>query len=166
MAADLLACRRGSLFVEFLVYMPLLLLIWWLIMFVHDVGRAGLQTSRAVRECAWLYAADGCREVPPQCRGVELGGTRETDDAELHGRSSSFRELAADLPFLRDELERLHGEEIDVSRSTAVARPPVTGGSRIVRRRFRVMCDTERRTQELADVFDRTCRKLLGRWCP
>jgi len=165
--ASLVRDRRGSLFVEFLLYMPLLMLIWWLMLYVHDIGTTGIQTARQVRECAWLHAVGGCQRRPPQCAGANLSGVRETDDAEFHARASSFRELGADLPFLREDLEVLLGDEFDVSRTGVVEQPPFLGGEKAITRRARVMCeDRVLRKHTVERVFRATCQKILGRWCP
>jgi hypothetical protein len=159
--------RKGSLMIEFLIFMPLLLLLWWLMMHVHEIGVAGLQTARSVRECAWFNAVNGCNQVPPQCAGVRLSARRETDDADLHARASSFRQLGSALPPLASEMDDLHGDEFDATRTTPVARPPFLGGSRRISRGAQLMCeDRDLRRHTIESLFGPACRAVGGRWCP
>src|SRR5262245_45182172 len=75
---SLLAAARGAaIYVELLIVVPLIALLWMSALYVHRLGESSVKTQRHVRECAWAFAASGCREAPPGCDmtgPAQLGG--------------------------------------------------------------------------------------------
>src|SRR5690606_39092962 len=107
----------GSVFVEALVYVPFLILVWVALGDVHRVGRARFAAHAQARTCGWTFAVNGEPDATaPPCEVRE----REGAEAELTTGAAWSRLLAA-LPEVRDALPSLLGSAFDSERAGAVA---------------------------------------------
>jgi len=143
---------RGSIFVETLLFIPLLALLWTLLNYEYDINRTGMATQERARTCAWQYAARGCTGgMPAGCTIDDLG---TLDDTALRGLSmAAYATIATSLPFLAPTLASLHGEVIRATDEAVVTRPRVLGGVRHTKGSVALMCNTVTNEWEVPFVF-------------
>ena len=149
---SLLRDTRGSIFVEALIFIPLLALIWTLLNYEYGINKTGMTTQERARTCAWQHASRGCTGSPPPGCNVSFGG--KVDDIELRALSlGAYETLMATMFFLSPTLQSLHGDEIRATEDAAVQRPKVLGGTRHTRGSHALMCNMRTREWELPVVF-------------
>jgi len=149
---SLLRDSRGSIFIEGLIFIPLLALIWVLMNYEYKINKTGMATQEAARTCSWEYATSGCKGSPPP--GCDISGAGRLEDLELRGLAvGAFETLMAYLPFLSSTLQSLHGDEIRATATATVARPKVLGGTRHTRGLHAMMCNTPTGEWETPVVF-------------
>ena len=148
---------RGSMAVEFLVILPVLMLLWRAVGALHGVNATAAGAAADTRTCAWRAAMKGCLEVPPGCEAA-LEATGE--DAET---TRAGGELALELPFLRDAIDGDLPRLARARRDTA-ARSPLLGEV-AVRARHLVPCDVVPARLDWREVVRRTCNEIGGD-CP
>ncbi len=159
---SLLRDTRGSIFVEALVYIPFLILIWIFLNHTHAVSETSISTQRAARTCSWQYATRGCESPPAGCGA----SSSFFDDLILRADGGgSFERLAMELPFLALTLTKLHGDSEEVTLRTSVERPNILGGDRELIGHHAMMCNTKTREWELPVVYPLVCLALAGGWC-
>jgi hypothetical protein len=159
---SLLHDSRGSIFVEALVYIPFLILIWVLLNHTHRVMVTDIATQRVARTCSWKYASSGCDSPPSGC------GASKTvvDDLVLRGLGTgSFETLAAELPFIAPQMAVLHGELAEATVRSSIERPAILGGSREFIGHHAMMCNTKTREWEQILVYPLFCLILVDGWC-
>ena len=150
--ASLLRDTRGSIFIEAVIFIPLLALIWVLVNYEYRINKTGMATQEAARTCAWQYATRGCTGGPPP--GCDIADTGRLDDSAIRALAfGAFETISAYLPFLVSSLESLHGDEIRATHEAAVDRPKVLGGTRHTRGSHAMLCNTRTRAWELPAVF-------------
>ena len=159
---SLLHDSRGSIFVEALVYIPFLILIWVLLNHTHRVMETDISTQRVARTCSWQYATRGCESPPAGC-----GASSEwVDDFALRAvGTGSFERLAAELPFIIPQMAVLHGDLGEATVRSSIERPAILGGSRELIGHHAMMCNTKTREWEQIMVYPLVCLVLAGGWC-
>jgi hypothetical protein len=149
---SLLRDTRGSIFVEALIFIPLLALLWTLLNYEYGINKTGMTTQERARTCAWQHASRGCTGSPPPGCNVSFAG--KVDDIELRALSlGAYETIMAYLFFLSPTLQSLHGDEIHATDEAAVERPKVLGGTRHTRGSHALMCNTRTGEWELPVVF-------------
>ena len=156
--------QRGSVYVEMLFILLLMITIWLLMAFIHDSKKSAVVTQRAARECAWQYAMSGCQATPaPEC---ELGSLQAQ-----HGSSRAdqpAQRLVALVPRLAKNLENLYGRTFEMTADEITTRPSFLGGSTTARGRYAMMCaEDPEQAWTTGDVLDVICeRHGVAEWCP
>jgi hypothetical protein len=164
--------QRGSIYIELIGLLPLLVTIWVVMIYVDRVNRGRLVAQSDTRECAWSYTWRSCPVdyMPAACsRGSNdwYETVTTVDDNEIEGRSGgAFSDIAGGLGFLDATLQTLHGDLFDVAHTRGVPKPSPLTGERIVTGRYSTMCNTITREWNTEQVFRQTCDELLGIWCP
>lgn len=80
---------RGLATVEAAVVLPVFIIIFAGLVYMHRLYSAKLEGMVDARECAWAYANGGCESVPPRCKIVDHGGgllALLTDEPQHHER--------------------------------------------------------------------------------
>ncbi|MCP4444748.1 MAG: hypothetical protein GY811_05290 [Myxococcales bacterium] len=130
--------QRGSVFVEFLFFLPVVILIWTLLTFIYQAKGAAVATQRDARECAWTHALRGCSGgLPARCQG---GSARSANDVLMRASANELRTVASEAPQTIPNLANLHGRYFAVESDEAVQRPAVLGGTTVAKGRFATMC--------------------------
>ena len=139
---SLLANEEGSIFIEMIFFIPVIVLIWTLFSFIHDAKRTAVETQRTARECMWEYATNGCKSgISDACRGA---GGGVIPDAMLRAEGGGdFESIVSDVAITAPNLALLHGRYAGVSAEENVNRPAVLGGSTTATGRMAVMCGEE-----------------------
>jgi len=151
-------------FVEALIYIPFLALVWVLMNYVHRFNETDLVVQREARQCTWRYATDGCDGSPPP--GCGSGSKSIVEDLELRAvGGGSFEEVDAELPFLTPTLAILHGELVVFDRQATVKRPKGFGAARTLRGHHAMMCNTKTNEWEMYTVYPLTCLFLAPAFC-
>jgi hypothetical protein len=153
--------RGAAIYVELLLVVPLIALLWMCALYVHRLGESNVRVQRQARQCAWAHAAGGCRgEVPAGC---ELEGPARLDGPELDRvAGSGLASVVSPIQSLAAQLRAPAGNEV-IARGTAeVSRPPLIGGPARATGAVRMMCNDRPRAPQLPEVMDLTCTGLLG----
>jgi hypothetical protein len=153
--------RGATLYVEFLLIVPLLALLWMVAETMHRLGDTQIGVQRQARQCAWVHAAGGCRgKVPEHCK---LDGPARLDAPELARVAGSGLESAMrPVPGMSELFRRQSGDHV-VARTAATV--PLTGPLGGDTRRHgeqRMMCNDRPPALPEKAVADRACRGLLG----
>lgn len=159
--------RGAAIYIEFLLVVPLLAILWMANHHMHMLGASHTQVQRKARQCAWVQASSGCRgNVPAECR---LEGPTRFESQEVEQLTGTDPEAAVrpirGLPELFRE-QRPTGDQI-VARTNATVTSPLR--SELELNGFHTMTCNERPSQiDQARVLDTTCRGLLGQGgrCP
>lgn len=128
------SARRGAVFLESILVLPILLILLSGILFVTRTAFAHLELRAQVRACAWQLSLSGCKELPASCTSSLF----ERDSA--HPELSSTSLLQASQPsstssFLSSQFQRAW-QELFSHRVTSQAkqsshRPKLLGGQTI-----------------------------------
>jgi len=163
---NLLRDTRGAvIYVELLIMIPLLSLLFMSASFVHDLGRTQVQVQRSARECAWAHASAGCAGAVPA--GCELEGPSKLDAPELEQVAGTGLEQAVSpVPGLPPLFRRETGDEVVARTTGTVSAPLLIGEDVSPRGTHRMMCNERPRDLQPSDVMDVSCRGLVGARCP
>lgn len=125
------ACRRllrsseGAIYIESVVMLPFLMLLFGLVLYVHRDFSARHDASSRARQCAWAYAARGCSgPLPEGCRETGRRSSGELDD----GSSTSVLATLSAIPLVGGFVDAFFGRIQTVASHREVARPRVIGG--------------------------------------
>ncbi len=157
MARDrsLLRCERGAMYVEALVMIPLLVVLWIVVVFLERGNTVDNNVVKDARYCAWRHAVDRCEGGPaPRC---SLSGTTELPGVELDGQSGgALTTLISRTPYLADEWMRPHGALFHAKARGSLSRP--FGWSTVeVSSEQTWMCQTPKSPWTTPMVFLATC---------
>ncbi len=158
--------EKGSVFIEMLFFMPVIILIWTLLGFVYQAKHTAVDVQNSSRECAWQYALSGCKgSLPAKCQG---GSPGRVDDTMLRGRASgAFETLMTSVPATAPNYANVHGRRTLLKSEREVTRPPVLGGSTLAVGKHGTMCgDEPPRKWTTPEVFMVICRQYgVSSWC-
>lgn len=157
--------RGAAIYVEFLLVVPLLAILWMAANHMHLLGSSHTKVQRQARQCAWVHAAGGCQgKVPEACR---MQGPTRLDSPELDAMTGSGLESAMrPVRGLSELFRRQTGDQI-AARPTATVTSPLR--SELELNGFHSMMCNERPSQlDEAKVMDVACPGLLGQGgrCP
>ena len=148
---------RGSMAVEFLVLVPLLVLLWQALVSLHGLDATAAGALAETRTCAWHAALSGCATAPPGC---QLAAAGVAPDGEV---DRAGVELALRLPLLRGALEADPPRTIRALRDTSASSP--LWGEVPVRARHLVPCNALPSRLDPREVARATCREVSDS-CP
>jgi hypothetical protein len=144
--------------VEAVIVIPVLGILLVAVPFVYERYATRQEALATARRCAFVYAAGGCREVPPGCDDLLSPENAPAPDAQTDvlgqaRRGGSGGDVFDEVPELAGALEAILGETAyaDVERALR----PRWGKSEQVRAHLAVACN-ERAT----DVID-IARRVL-----
>jgi hypothetical protein len=159
--------RGAAMYIEFLLVVPLLAILWMANHHMHMLGASHTQVQRQARQCAWVQATGGCQGAAPA--GCTLEGPTRFASQEVEQLTATDPEAAVrpinGLPELVRS-QRPPGDQI-VARTNATVTSPLR--SELELNGFHTMACNERAPQiDQARVLDTTCRGLLGQGgrCP
>jgi hypothetical protein len=161
-AGSLIGCRRGAIYVEALVIIPVLATLWMIVLFIERGNTVDDETVERSRHCAWRFAADQCEGAPPRC---EIDGPETIDGTELDGASGgALSRLGQLFPFLAGELQDPHGRYFRVTTRDRLDRPFGWGAIDVESHQSR-MCQTPRGIWRAPLVFAATCAWYALTFC-
>ena len=163
---DLLRDTRGAaIYIEFLVVVPLLSLLWVTATSMHRLGASQVVVQRQARQCAWTHAARGCQGTAPEA--CKLSGPSRLDAPELDRITGSDLEAAVrPVDGMAQLFRRTSGDEVVARPTLAVSTPFRDDASRAGS--HRMMCNERPPALPQSKVTDLACRGLLGQGgrCP
>jgi hypothetical protein len=153
--------RGAAIYIELLVMVPLIALLWMSARYVHRLGDSGIDVQRQARECAWAFAAGGCQGgVGPGC---EMAGPARLDNPELERLTGSgFENIVRPIQDLAKVARLDPTDEVVMRTSGQVQRVPILGGTAETTGMHRILCNDRPRAPQLSEVVDATCNGLLG----
>jgi hypothetical protein len=163
---DLLRDRRGAaIFVEFLIIIPLLTLLWMTTNHMHRLGLGRVQVQRQARQCTWAHATGGCQgQVPAACK---MEGPTRLDAPELEQVAGTGLESAMRPVRGLSELFRRPTGDLVTARPAGTVNTQISGDVEMAGA-HRMMCNE--RPSQLTDrrVAQTACQGLLGQGgrCP
>lgn len=80
---------RGSVYVEALSMLPVLIILWVSVVFTHHIDDTAQQSRLASRQCAWEYTEGNCESVPPSCKSEPTLGEPMEDDTDIKSKIES-----------------------------------------------------------------------------
>ena len=160
--------EEGSIFIEMIFFLPVVILIWTLLVFIYDAKSTAVDTQTKARECAWQYAMSACGTMPAECSG---GGASKVSDGELQGMSGgAFATLQANVPGTIVNFsgqQGLHGRSFSTRTERSVDRPSILGGSTTATGRHGTFCaDDPVKKWTLPEIWMLICRQHgKSSWC-
>jgi hypothetical protein len=155
----------GAVFAEAVIMLPFFIIVWGLIIYVHDYYSRRITLGQQSKSCSWQYSNDGCQRMPAGCERFSVRAAGDFSADELPDGGGSALQQFANLPIVRGILTLVLGKNAVVDASAEVAKPGVLGGGRApMRSRHSVMCNEIPRTP--GDIArDAFCRltHLCGR---
>lgn len=149
--------ERGSIYIELIFLMPVIILIWTLLAFIFEAKTVAVNMQQEARECGWSYAMNQCNGgISGACQG---GGTSDLDDGEIRALAvGAFSVLSGSVPGTSQNYGAVHGRAFDVTAEQVVNRPAVLGGSTTARGRFATACaDDPPKKWTTDDIFSIVC---------
>lgn len=80
---------QGSVYVEALSMLPVLIILWVSVVFTHHLDDAAQQSRLAARQCAWEYTEGNCETVPPACKAEPQLGEPLQDTTDIKSKITS-----------------------------------------------------------------------------
>lgn len=77
---------HGSVYVEALSILPVLVILWVGVVFTHQLDDAEQQSRLSARQCAWEYSEGNCENVPPSCHMDPEQGAPMEDTTEVKSK--------------------------------------------------------------------------------
>lgn len=118
---DLVRGQRGAVMGEAVIMLPVLILIWSIILYIHFGFRDAQRNQVTLRESAWTHAYGGCNSTPSD-RSTTIDSGAQFDGESAGGISG----LASVLTYVSSNLFRI--EEFGARREVSVSRPNQLGG--------------------------------------
>ena len=150
--------------VEMVFFMPIIIVIWILMNFIHQAKFRAEVTQAKARNCAWTYALGECGSMPPDC----TGSASRMPDGELRG-AANWSRLESGVPgtSVNYSTRGLHGRRFAVRSTQDVSRPDFLGGSTTARGDHGTMCgDDPLRQWNQFEVWESVCRANgKSSWC-
>ena len=153
--------RGAAIYVEFLIMVPLIALIYVSGNYVHRLGESQIAVQRQTRACAWAFAAGGC--TSGASAACQLAGPAALGSAELDRMlGTGLASVVSPIPTLTPFFRRPAGHEVVANGKGTVDRPTAIGGSAETTGTQRMLCNDRPVAPQLPEVFDKTCKGLLG----
>lgn len=160
---SLLRCERGAMYVEALVMIPLLVVLWIIVVFLERGNTVDNKVVKDARYCAWRHAVDRCEGgAAPRC---SVSGATELPWVEFDGQSGgALTTLISRTPYLADEWMRPHGAIFHATSHASLSRP--FGWSTVeVSNQQTWMCQTPKSPWTTPMVFLATCHYYGLAYC-
>jgi hypothetical protein len=146
--------ERGVAMSESIILAIFLTFMLAIVMHIHRVYDAKLETYASVRSCAWAYANGACKSLPAHCAGVTVqdGLSPAGLDSWAQENANGFMEAIAEASgFAHEMMDKLQivGRQASLStQSETIDRSPlIGGGSGQAKATYAVFCNEERREQ-------------------
>lgn len=128
------SARRGAVFLESLLVLPVLLILLSGILFVARMAFSHLELRAQVRTCAWQLSLSGCKELPPSCSSSLF----ERDSAHPELNSSSLLQTSrpsSASSFLSSQFhhawQELFSRRVSSQAKQFINRPKLLGGKTV-----------------------------------
>lgn len=137
----LLHDQRGAVMTEAVIMLPVLILIWGIILYLHLAFRDAQRNMSTLRSDAWSHAYASCTSTPAAPTELADGGDFDGEDsADMGGLASALRFVSSTL-FMIDEFGARRTSEID--------RPQTLGGgTRTLEWELLMLCNEQQRDDE------------------
>ncbi|MDQ3031906.1 MAG: hypothetical protein M3Y87_05765 [Myxococcota bacterium] len=134
----LLRDQRGAVMAEAVIMLPVLILIWGIIMYIHLSFRDAQRNMATLRSDAWTHAF-------ASCTSTAAAPTELTDAGIFDGESrSDISGLASALRFMSTSLFMI--DEMGARRTSEIQRPETLGGgTRILQWELLMLCNERQR---------------------
>jgi len=135
---ELLAEDEGAVMAEAVIMMPVLILIWAIILYIHFSFRDAQRNMATMRNDAWVHGFGGCNSTP-------TSGTNITDASGYDGDGGGS--LAGVMTMIQDILSAVFQiDEFGADREVSVTRPnQLGGGTHELRWDIRMLCNEDQR---------------------
>jgi hypothetical protein len=154
--------RGAAIYVEFLIIVPLITLLWVAANYMHKMGRSEIETQRLARQCAWFQATSGCRgAAPAECK---MDGPQQVAP-EIDALAGAGTAHGGPLPEVAPIFGRVSSSEIVARSEDTVQEPGLFKGPVGDARkngRDRLLCNDKPRPVTPAQMMDVVCHGLLG----
>ena len=151
---SLVSCQRGAIYIEFLIVIPVILLLWIVSDFVARGNSVDNEAVNEARHCAWRFAANRCEGGA----GCTVGGAGEPSDADLEAASgNALARLRGLSPSLSDEWRAAPSGGIFNALATRSLARPLSWGTIQVEARQTWLCQTAEANWDQGRVFEETC---------
>lgn len=145
---------------EAVVVLPVFFVLFVGVFYLGRLIAARHAVDTQARSCAWLYAANDCEQVPPQCEGrVRVAQQKGTwngrlfdvmeDGARQMQSAGDAKGVLAGVvgKLLGPALDAMFGKELEATESAELERPPLFGGdTTTLSRAYRLSCNVAART--------------------
>jgi hypothetical protein len=158
--------RGAAIYVEFLIIVPLITLVWVAASYMHKIGKTQIATQRLARQCAWSHATSGCQgAVPPECK---MEGPQDVAP-EIDRLAGAGTAHGGPLPEVAPFLARVNSKEIasrtdDTVEEPGLVKGAVGNGAHDANKvgRDRLLCNDKPRPVPETQMMDVVCHGLLG----
>lgn len=149
------------MYVEALVMIPLLIVLWIIVVFLEQGNTVDNDTVEDARYCAWRHAVNRC-EGGAAC---SVSGPAEVPGVALDGAANgALGTLTSRTPYLANEWLRPHGGIFHASAQGSLNRP--FGWSAVdVRSEQTWMCQTPESVWTTTAVYGATCQYYGLEYC-
>jgi hypothetical protein len=159
---SLLADTRGAAIAEGVIVLPVFILIFASLIYMHGLYSSKISSSTKARGCAWTYSTMGCPEdMPPTCKDSD-SGVKENGGAldqfkqvkefgEVEGLGDGVATGGAIVGGIGAALLGI-GDGVTIDSSTEATRPSLFGGGKTaIPAHYMILCNEEPR--DLLDVL-------------
>jgi len=160
---NLLADARGAIYVELLLVVPVVALLYASTLYVHRLGLSEVAVHRHPRQSVWAQVVPGCVGGGAADGRVQLQGPTPVADGELDqvaGRG--LQTVVQPIRTLPPLFNTPAATELVGTSDETVTRPSLLNGTAQTRGSDRMPCNDSPKTPQLAQVMKLTCEGLLG----
>ncbi len=163
---SILRNEEGSIFIEMIFFLPIIILIWTLLGFIYQAKHAAVDVQNTGRECAWQYALNGCTSaLPAKCQG---GSPGIVDDSMARSETGdAFGTLRTGFSAASQNYANAHGKGMSLSAERDVTRPGIMGGTTTAIGKLGTMCGEDPPRKWTQDqTFLALCKQHgVSSWC-
>ncbi len=164
--SKLLRDEDGSIFIEMIFFIPIIVLIWTLLGFVYQAKHAAVDVQNTGRECAWHYALNECTSaLPARCQGGAPG--RLDDSMARSEMGGALDTLRGGFTNASQNYSNAHGRGMSLVVERDVTRPAIMGGATRAVGNLGTMCaDDPPRKWTQGPAFLSICKQHgVSSWC-
>lgn len=159
----LLADARGAIYVELLLVVPVVALLYASSLYVHRLGISELAVHRHPRQSIWAQVSPGCQGAAAADGRVQTQGPTPMADGQLDQMAGrGLQNVVRPIPTLPPLFNTPAGTEMVGTTNDVVNRPSLLNGTAETRGSDRMPCNERQTTPQLAQVMQLTCQGLLG----
>jgi hypothetical protein len=132
---------------EATIMLPVLILIWAIILYVHFAHRDQFRNLATLRNDAWSHAFGGCNSSPTDPTQFFEGDQFDGDGANNLGGAAEFMRVITSTLFMIDEF--------GAGRQVTVGRPrQLGGGTRDLRWDMLMLCNEDQRGDDQTPWYE------------
>lgn len=117
---------RGAVMVETILFLPILVMAWLAVIFIHDYYQESIAVAARDRACAWAFASRGCVNPPPiECATVARSSSRALTESDLIGDLGGLINVFLQgLPYISNLVDAFFGQHVRTHATGTAMRPP------------------------------------------